>query len=121
VITNLLANAIKFGQGRPIRIVVRGAGDRARLEVHDRGIGIAPGDRERIFERFERAVSASHFGGLGLGLYISREIVVAHGGTIHIDSQPGSGTTFTVELPKLPPPPSQSEPPDDLGLPRMRN
>jgi two-component system sensor kinase FixL len=121
VITNLLSNAIKFGQGKPIRLTVCRAGDRARLEVHDQGIGIDPGDRERIFGRFERAVSPHHFGGLGLGLYISHEIVAAHGGTIRLDSEPGSGTTFTVELPKSPPAGIQPEPPRPGGGAAMRN
>ena len=121
VITNLLSNAIKFGQGKPIRLAVSSAGDRARLEVRDQGIGIEPGDQERVFGRFERAVSSHHFGGLGLGLYISREIVAAHGGTIHLDSRPGSGTTFTVELPRVPPPRSQPESPRPQGPAAMRN
>jgi two-component system, LuxR family, sensor kinase FixL len=71
--------------------------------VKDLGIGIAPGDQERIFERFGRAVSETNYGGLGLGLYICGRIVDAHGGTISVVSQPGAGATFTVELPCEPP------------------
>jgi signal transduction histidine kinase len=73
--------------------------DTVRLSVRDHGIGIAPHDAARIFERFERAVSVRHYGGLGLGLFIVRQIVDAHGGRIHLESQPGAGATFTVELP----------------------
>ena len=70
------------------------------LEVRDHGIGIAPADHARVFERFERAVSRKHFGGFGLGLWISRKIVEAHGGSISLTSQLGSGSTFSVELPR---------------------
>jgi signal transduction histidine kinase len=100
VITNLLSNAIKFGQAKPITVEVSADSSLARLVVRDRGIGIEPADQERIFKRFERAVPSHHFGGLGLGLYIAREIVGAHGGTMQVDSQPGAGTAFTVELPR---------------------
>ncbi len=102
VITNLLVNAVKFGEGRPIAIAVDADDGLARLTVADQGIGIAPEHQERVFGRFERAVPAEHFGGLGLGLYIAREIVEAHGGAIRLASAPGSGSTFTVELPRLP-------------------
>jgi signal transduction histidine kinase len=72
----------------------------ARLIVRDEGIGIAPEDLSRLFGRFERAVSVRHYGGLGLGLYISREITEALGGRVHVDSLPDAGATFTVELPR---------------------
>jgi PAS domain S-box-containing protein len=103
VITNLLSNALKFGQGKPVTVSVSADGDWARVTVRDEGIGIERADQARVFERFERAVSPHHFGGLGLGLYISREIVQAHGGVIRLQSEPGAGTTFTVELPRAPP------------------
>ncbi len=103
VITNLLVNAAKFGEGRPIALAVDADGDRARIRVTDRGIGIAAEHQARVFERFERAVPAQHFGGLGLGLYIVRQIVEAHGGVIRVESTPGAGATFTVELPREPP------------------
>ncbi|ADO68078.1 GAF domain-containing sensor histidine kinase [Stigmatella aurantiaca] len=100
VVTNLLTNALKYGAGRPVAVRVEGAGERARLTVKDQGIGIAEEDLARIFERFERAVSDRHYGGLGLGLYITRQIVEAFGGTVGVTSRPGMGSTFTLELPR---------------------
>jgi signal transduction histidine kinase len=99
VVTNLIMNAAKYGGGKPIAITVGSSGATAQIEVRDRGIGIAPADQARIFERFERAVSERNFGGLGLGLWISKQIVAAHGGLIRVESHPGEGSTFTVELP----------------------
>ena len=103
VVTNLLSNAMKFGAGRPIEVRVRDAGDAAELRVRDHGIGIDPARQPFVFNRFERAVSSAHYAGLGLGLYIARRIVQAHGGTIRVESEPGHGTTFTVELPRVVP------------------
>jgi PAS domain S-box-containing protein len=100
VIANLILNAAKFGQGKPIRVTVDSDQDIARFAVQDRGVGIAPGDQQRIFEQFERAVAAGAALGLGLGLYITRQIVLAHGGVINVQSAPGVGSTFTVELPR---------------------
>lgn len=110
VLLNLVTNAIKFGRGRPITVAIDGGASTARVEVTDEGIGIAPEHHERVFQRFERAVSPQHFGGLGLGLYLAREIVEAHGGTIRVRSAPGSGSTFTVELPRSPPAPVRPQP-----------
>jgi signal transduction histidine kinase len=104
VIENLLSNAMKFGAGKPIEVVITQRDRSARLAIKDLGIGIAPTQRERIFERFGRAVSEEHYGGLGLGLYICQRIVQAHGGTIAVESAPGAGATFTVELPCETPP-----------------
>ncbi|WP_177241447.1 PAS domain-containing sensor histidine kinase [Stigmatella aurantiaca] len=98
-VTNLLSNAIKFGAGQPIRVALATDGKAVRLTVSDRGIGIAPETLERLFERFERGVSERHYGGLGLGLYFTRKIVEAMGGTVKAQSAPGQGATFTVELP----------------------
>jgi signal transduction histidine kinase/NO-binding membrane sensor protein with MHYT domain len=99
VVANLLANALRYGQGKPVDLTVRAHDGEAFLQVKDRGIGIAPEARKRIFERFERA-SSRNFGGLGLGLYIVRQIVEAHGGTIEVESELGVGSTFTVKLPR---------------------
>lgn len=99
VVTNLLTNAIKYGAGKPIEVTVKTDGKNAILSVRDNGIGIAAQDQERIFNRFERAVSVKQYGGLGLGLYITHEIVTAHGGQIRVQSELGKGSTFTVELP----------------------
>jgi PAS domain S-box-containing protein len=103
VVTNLLSNALKYGDGKPVRVRVATAGTRARLVVSDQGIGIARDALLRIFGKFERAVSERHYGGLGLGLYITRQIVEALGGTIQVASEQGQGSTFTVELPLAPP------------------
>jgi PAS domain S-box-containing protein len=100
VVTNLLSNAVKYGAGGPIEVRVEGEGGLARLVVRDRGIGIAAEDQGRIFGRFERAASSRHYGGLGMGLYITRQIVEAHGGSVRVASAPGAGSTFTVELPR---------------------
>jgi signal transduction histidine kinase len=101
IATNLLTNAIKYGERRPIAVRLEELPDaRARLTVRDHGIGIAAEHLERIFGRFERAVSVRHFGGFGLGLWIVRQVVEALGGTIRVDSVPGAGATFTVELPR---------------------
>ncbi len=99
VAVNLLSNALKFGAGRPVAIRVAQHQGRARLVVRDHGIGIAPEAQTRIFERFERAVPSQHYGGFGIGLWIVRQVVEAHGGTIRVESAAGAGTTFTVELP----------------------
>jgi len=100
VVGNLLANALKFGGGRPIEITVEERGPIGRVVVVDHGIGIAPEDVERIFQRYEQAISSRAFGGLGLGLYIARRIIEAHGGTIRVESHPGAGSTFTIDLPR---------------------
>ena len=100
VVTNLLGNAVKYGAGKPISVSVRGEDGTAILRVSDQGIGIAPDRKDRVFERFERAVSSRHYGGLGLGLYIVRQIVEAHGGSVSVESEPGKGSVFTVRLPK---------------------
>jgi PAS domain S-box-containing protein len=99
VLTNLLSNAMKYGPNGPIAIRVERADGVARLCVSDAGIGIAPEDHPRIFGRYERAASDRNYGGLGLGLYIARQIVEAMGGRIGVESERGHGATFTVELP----------------------
>jgi signal transduction histidine kinase len=101
VLINLLTNAAKYGAGRPVLVeAVADGDDGVRLSVRDEGIGIAAEDLPRLFGRFERAVSDRHYGGLGLGLYISRQIVDAMGGSIAVESRPGVGSLFTVRLPR---------------------
>jgi len=107
VVLNVLTNAWKYGRGKPIHVAVRLRGDRAELAVRDEGIGISAEDQKRIFQVFERAISKDEVSGLGLGLYIARRIVEAHGGSIGVESELGKGATFTVELPVDPP---RSEP-----------
>jgi signal transduction histidine kinase len=102
VLINLLTNAMKYGRGQPISVRVCAAGQAATLSVRDQGIGIAPEHQERIFERFERAVKPGKYSGMGLGLYIVRQIVEAHGGRIEVSSGPEPGATFTVTLPLSP-------------------
>ncbi|SEU35967.1 sensor histidine kinase [Stigmatella erecta] len=104
VVTNLLSNALKFGAGRPIRLRVEELGDQVRLTVSDEGIGMDEAVRNRLFGRFERGVSDRHYGGLGLGLFITRQVLEAMGGQVSVCSEPGQGATFTVELPRNPPP-----------------
>jgi signal transduction histidine kinase len=96
---NLLANAIKYGKGKPIDVRLVREQHVVRMVVVDHGIGISPEDQQRVFQRFERAVSSRHFGGLGLGLWIARQLVDAHGGSIRVSSEEGAGATFEVELP----------------------
>lgn len=99
IFRNLVSNAIRYGDSKPIEIYAKLLGDRVLISVKDYGIGIARADQERIFERFERAASSRSYGGMGLGLYIVRELVRAHGGSISISSEPGSGSLFEVNLP----------------------
>jgi PAS domain S-box-containing protein len=100
IVTNLVSNAIKYGEGSPIEITLDGDGDTAHLAVTDHGIGIDAENQERLFERFERAVSRRHYGGFGLGLWITRRIVDTMGGRITVESRPGEGSTFRVTLPR---------------------
>jgi signal transduction histidine kinase len=99
VVTNLLANAMKYGGGKPVTVTVSRNERFACFEVRDQGIGIAAEKQAKIFERFERAVSSRVYGGLGLGLYIARQIVDAHGGMLEVSSNPGRGSVFTMQLP----------------------
>lgn len=99
VVTNLLSNALKFGAGHPIEVRLEQVEGHVSLDVVDQGIGIPAERLPHIFGRFERAVSSREYGGLGLGLYIVREIVAALGGQVRAESVLGEGSRFTVELP----------------------
>jgi signal transduction histidine kinase len=99
VISNLLTNAIKYGRGQPIGVTIASDVSGAKISIRDCGPGISKADQARIFNRFERVGSISSFGGLGLGLYITRQIVAAHAGTIGIESEVGNGATFIIDLP----------------------
>jgi len=103
VLTNLLANALKYGARSPVEVSLRRrdepGGAVARLAVGDGGVGVPEEHREKIFERYHRAPTPGKVQGLGLGLYIVREIVRAHGGTIRHEPRPGGGSMFIVELP----------------------
>jgi len=99
VLTNLIANAIKYAGGRPIEISVERRDGDAILSVRDHGPGIADSDLRRIFERFERAAPTRHYAGLGLGLYVARQIAEAHGGSITAHTMRDGGACFSVRLP----------------------
>jgi signal transduction histidine kinase len=99
VVMNLFTNAMRYGQCKPVSVAVDAHDGFARIVVKDQGLGIALENRERIFDRFERAVSANQVQGLGLGLYICRQILESHAGSIRVESVLGEGSSFIVELP----------------------
>ena len=99
VIVNLLTNALRYGCGEPVEISVHDDGAQVRIDVRDQGKGIAPDDIDRIFEPFERGARNGEPKGLGLGLYISRQLAVSHGGELRVHSQVGAGSTFSLILP----------------------
>jgi signal transduction histidine kinase len=101
-VTNLLTNAIKYGGRGVVEVEVGSEGDMATLSIRDYGMGIPVEAQARIFERFERAAPLRHFGGFGLGLWIVRLLVEAHGGRVHLWSRPGEGSVFSLELPVRP-------------------
>lgn len=100
VITNLFSNAIRYAPGKPVELVLKDEGQNIRLEVHDHGSGIDEKDHKKIFERFERAVGAMNTSGMGLGLFISKQIIEAHEGQIWVESKKGQGATFIIVMPK---------------------
>jgi signal transduction histidine kinase len=99
VIVNLLTNALRYGGGKPVEISVHDQPGQVRIDVRDRGRGIAPDDIERIFAPYERGARNGEPKGLGLGLYISRQLAASHGGTLTVASTPGEGSTFSLTLP----------------------
>lgn len=109
VVINLLTNALRYGEGKPVDVHMTALAEGVRIDVRDSGRGISQADQKRIFGQFERAVAreGDKTGGLGLGLYITHQLVQAHGGSIAVQSQPGEGSVFTVTLPlQVPPEPA---------------
>jgi signal transduction histidine kinase len=100
VLTNLLSNAIRYGRGKPIAVGVVAEGEDVRFWVEDHGIGIAPEHQGRIFQRYERAAPSTNYAGLGLGLWITQQLLEVMGGRISVKSELGVGSVFTVELPR---------------------
>lgn len=102
VLQNLLSNAVKYGRGRPIEVDVSETAAEVVVAVRDQGIGLTPEERETVFERHARTESGRRTAtGTGLGLWIVRRLVEAHGGRVDVESAPGAGSTFTVRLPHV--------------------
>ena len=99
VVTNLLSNAIKYGEGNPISITLKKKDSHAQIAISDKGLGMNKIEQEKIFDKFERTEAAKKVGGMGLGLYIVKEIIDAHEGEIAVNSKKNKGSTFTVILP----------------------
>ncbi len=99
IVGNLLSNGIKYGAGGPVDVTLAQENDEVRLSVRDRGPGIPVEAQERIFGQFEQVVSGQTRAGFGVGLWLVRSLLQAHGGSIDVDSRPGEGSTFTVRLP----------------------
>jgi signal transduction histidine kinase len=101
ITTNLMSNAIKYGAGRPVEISLASSREDATIRVCDHGAGISEADRSRIFEPFEHALAPrASKPGFGLGLWITRQLLVAHQGEITVESEPGVGSVFTASLPR---------------------
>jgi signal transduction histidine kinase len=96
----LLDNALMFGAGRPVDVRVEADEREAHVVVCDHGVGLSDEAQARLFDRFARGVSTTHFGGFGLGLWLAQQIATAHGGRIAVESTSGAGATFTLSLPR---------------------
>lgn len=117
-VSNLLSNAINYSpKATPVSVTQKVIDDVVHIRVTDRGIGIAPADQERVFERFYRVDRARSraTGGTGLGLAIVKHVVANHGGNIKLWSRPGTGSTFTIELPVYVPEPVSDEEAGEIG------
>lgn len=101
VITNIISNAIRYGRGNPISISVKNYNETVRVSIKDQGLGIPESDQVKIFQRYERGLLKREVSGLGLGLFITQEIVIAHGGKIWLESEVNKGSTFHIELPRI--------------------
>ena len=99
IVTNLVSNSIRYAAGSPIAVTVERRAHDAVIEVRDQGPGLPDGQIARMFERFERGASMRHYAGLGLGLYVVRQITEAHGGQVTAENAAGGGACFTVRLP----------------------
>ncbi|MCM2348685.1 MAG: ATP-binding protein [Bacteriovoracaceae bacterium] len=99
VLNNLLTNAIRYGNYPPLIVKLMKLGDRVRLSVKDQGIDLAQEAQTRIFDQFERAIDANEISGLGLGLFISQQIIEGHRGKIWVESTPNEGAVFIFEIP----------------------
>jgi signal transduction histidine kinase len=117
ILENLVSNALKFGEGRPVSVSVAPVRGGARLAVRDEGAGIEPKDRERIFDRFARLPSTRAIAGLGIGLWVVRHVVSAHGGRVLVRSRPGRGTIVEVWLPQIAPYPAPAPSATSLPVP----
>lgn len=100
ILDNLISNAIRYGDGKPVDVTIEAKDDAVIIKVIDRGIGIHPEDRERIFERFERAAGNKRDGGFGIGLWLTSQLVKAHDGELNLETAVGIGSTFTIFLPR---------------------
>ena len=111
VVGNLVANALQHGQGREVEVRAEAVDGKVRIDVLDRGPGIAPDDLPRLFERFFKSDASRAAGGSGLGLAIARENVLLQGGSIEAANRDGGGARFTIVLPEAPPPSDEEPPP----------
>jgi signal transduction histidine kinase len=100
IVSNLLSNAIKYGAGQPLEISLAAEPGLVRFSIRDRGIGIAPADQERIFQRFTRVEAGARRTSFGVGLWIVRELCLAMGGSVAVESSLAQGSTFLVTLPR---------------------